>query len=69
MTINKSIELPNKPNEKLEVSDIFKIAGIDRPDISILSDEFLKEVQKMEHKNLAVELLEKLLKKWRPNEN
>ena len=44
------------------VSDIFKIAGIDRPDISILSDEFLKEVQKMEHKNLAVELLEKLLK-------
>ena len=44
------------------VSDIFKIAGIDRPDISILSDEFLKEVHKMEHKNLAVELLEKLLK-------
>jgi len=44
------------------VSDIFTIAGIDRPDISILSDEFLKEVQKMEHKNLAVELLEKLLK-------
>ena len=44
------------------VSDIFKIAGIDRPDISILSDEFLKEVQKIKHKNLAVELLEKLLK-------
>ena len=44
------------------VSDIFTIAGIDRPDISILSDEFLKEVQKIKHKNLAVELLEKLLK-------
>ena len=43
------------------VSDIFQIAGLDSPDISILSDEFLKEVQKIKHKNIAVELLEKLL--------
>ena len=44
------------------VSDIFKIAGLKNPDISILSDEFLKEVQKIPFKNLAVELLEKLIK-------
>ena len=43
------------------VSDIFQIAGLKSPDISILSDEFLKEVQKIKHKNIAVELLEKLL--------
>ena len=44
------------------VTDIFKIAGLETPDISILSEEFLKEVQKMPHKNLAVELLNKLIK-------
>ncbi|MDA9997494.1 type I restriction endonuclease subunit R [Gammaproteobacteria bacterium] len=43
------------------VSDIFKMAGINTPDISILSEEFLKEVQKMPQKNLAVELLNKLI--------
>ena len=43
------------------VSDIFKMAGIKTPDISILSEEFLKEVQKMPQKNLAVELLNKLI--------
>ena len=43
------------------VSDVFKIAGLETPDISILSEEFLKEVQKMPHKNLAVELLNKLI--------
>ena len=43
------------------VSDIFKIAGLETPDISILSEEFLKEVAKMPHKNLAVELLNKLI--------
>jgi type I restriction enzyme R subunit len=43
------------------VTDIFKIAGLETPDISILSEEFLKEVQKMPHKNLAVELLNKLI--------
>ena len=43
------------------VVDIFKAAGLDKPDVSILSDEFLAEVQGMPHRNLAVELLKKLL--------
>lgn len=44
-----------------EVVDIFDAAGIKKPDISILSDEFLAEVKGMEHKNLALELLKRLL--------
>jgi type I restriction enzyme R subunit len=44
------------------VEDIFKLAGLDSPDISILSDEFLQDVMKMPHKNLAVELLQRLIK-------
>ncbi len=47
-----------------KVIDIFDAAGIDKPEISgleILSDEFLEEVQGMEHKNLAIELLKKIL--------
>jgi type I restriction enzyme R subunit len=44
------------------VSDIFKLAGLQSPDISILSDHFLKEVMKMPQKNLAVELLQRLIK-------
>ncbi len=44
------------------IINIFDEAGIKNPDISIISDEFLEEVQDMEHKNLAVELLKKLLK-------
>ena len=44
------------------VMDIFAAAGLDKPDISVLSDEFLAEVQDMPHRNLAVELLQKLLK-------
>lgn len=44
-----------------EVVDIFDAAGIKKPDISILSDEFLAEVKGMQHKNLALELLKKLL--------
>jgi len=44
-----------------EVVDIFDAAGIKKPDISILSDEFLEEVKGMKHKNLALELLKKLL--------
>ena len=42
--------------------DIFTVAGLDKPDISVLSDEFLAEVREMPHRNLAVELLQKLLK-------
>jgi type I restriction enzyme R subunit len=45
-----------------EIVDIFAAAGLKKPDISILSDEFLVEVQGMPHRNLAVELLQKLLK-------
>lgn len=45
-----------------EVIDIFKAVGMDKPDISILSEEFLKEVQKMPQKNLAVEVFRKLMK-------
>jgi len=45
-----------------EVVDIFAAAGLKKPDISILSDEFLAEVQKMPQRNLAVELLQKLMK-------
>jgi type I restriction enzyme R subunit len=44
-----------------EVVDIFDAVGIKKPDISILSDEFLAEVKGMPHKNLAFELLKKLL--------
>ena len=44
------------------VMDIFAAAGLDRPDISVLSDEFLAEVRGMPQRNLAAELLQKLLK-------
>ena len=43
------------------VVDIFDAAGLEKPDVSILSDEFLAEVQDLPHKNVAVELLERLL--------
>lgn len=44
-----------------KVVDIFDAAGIDKPEVSILSDKFLLEVKEMKHKNLAFELLKKLL--------
>jgi type I restriction enzyme R subunit len=44
-----------------EIVDIFATAGLKKPDISILSDEFLAEVRGMPQRNLAVELLQKLL--------
>jgi len=44
-----------------QVIDVFDAAGIKKPDISILSEEFLLEIQGMEHKNLALETLKKLL--------
>ena len=43
-------------------TDVFKIAGLEKPDISILSDQFLAEVSKIPQKNLAVELLQRLLR-------
>ncbi len=44
-----------------DVIDVFDAAGIRKPDIAILSDEFLAEIQSMERKNLALELLKRLL--------
>ncbi len=44
-----------------QVIDVFDAAGIKRPDISILSEEFLLELKGMEHKNIALEVLKKLL--------
>lgn len=44
-----------------KVIDIFQAAGIEKPEISILSDEFLQEIQGMKHQNLALELLKKIL--------
>jgi len=45
-----------------QVIDVFTAAGLSRPDIGILSDQFLAEVRGLKHKNVAAELLEKLLK-------
>ncbi len=44
-----------------EVVDIFAAAGLKKPDISILSEDFLAEIRNMPHRNLAVELLRRLL--------
>ena len=44
------------------VADVFALAGLDKPDIGLLSEEFLEDVRQMPYRNLAVELLEKLLK-------
>ncbi len=67
---------PGRTNEEIETSirqvidkalvseqviDVFDAAGIKKPDISILSEDFLLEVRDMEHKNLALEVLRKLL--------
>lgn len=44
------------------VDDIFALAGLDKPNIGLLSDEFLEDVRQMKSRNLAVEMLEKLLR-------
>lgn len=44
------------------VADVFALAGLDRPNIGLLSAEFLEDVRRMDSRNLAVELLEKLLR-------
>src|SRR5213079_1162673 len=44
-----------------EIIDVFQAAGLKQPDISILSDQFLAEVRGLKHKNVAAELLAKLL--------
>ncbi|RLB95540.1 MAG: DEAD/DEAH box helicase [Deltaproteobacteria bacterium] len=54
-------QLVSRAVSSTEVVDIFAAAGLDKPDISILSDEFLAEVQQLPQRNLALELLKKLL--------
>lgn len=44
------------------VADVFELVGLDKPNIGLLSEEFLDDVRQMEQRNLAVELLEKLLR-------
>lgn len=44
-----------------KVIDIFDAAGLQKPEISILSEDFLMEIKGMKHQNLALELLKKLL--------
>ena len=44
------------------VADVFALAGLDKPNIGLLSDDFLEDVRQMGSRNLAVELLEKLLR-------
>jgi type I restriction enzyme R subunit len=51
----------NEALQSDQVIDIFDAAGIKKPEISILSEEFLLEIKGMKHKNLALELLKKIL--------
>lgn len=44
------------------MTDVFALCGLDKPDIGLLSDEFLEDVRQMPYQNFAVDLLEKLLK-------
>ncbi|RLG14118.1 MAG: DEAD/DEAH box helicase, partial [Candidatus Nanohalarchaeota archaeon] len=60
--LNSAIkQIVSKAISSDKVIDIFKAAGLKKPDISILSDEFLAEIKGMEYKNLALETLKKLL--------
>ena len=54
-------QIVNRAVTSTEIVDILAAAGITTPDVSILSEEFLAEVQQMERKNLAMEALKKLL--------
>lgn len=54
-------QLLNQAVANAEIVDILKAAGIQSPDLSILSDEFLAEIQQIDKKNLALEALKKLL--------
>src|SRR5690554_5544175 len=55
-------QLISKSLKSDKVIDIMAEIGLSKPDISILSDEFLEEFKNMEHKNVAVELLKRLIK-------
>jgi type I restriction enzyme R subunit len=65
-------QLINQAVASAEIVDILKAAGMKSPDISILSDDFLLEIQKIERKNLALEALRKLINgeiksRWKSN--
>jgi type I restriction enzyme R subunit len=55
-------QIVDKAIAPLGIVDVFEAAGLDRPNLSILSDEFLAEMKNMKRKNLAIAALEKLLK-------
>lgn len=55
-------QIVSKAVSSMEMVDIFAAAGLKNPDISILSDDFLAEVKGMERKNLALEMLKKLIR-------
>jgi type I restriction enzyme R subunit len=54
-------QIVDKAIAPVGVVDVFEAAGLDKPEISILSDEFFAEIRNMDRKNLAVEALQKLL--------
>ena len=54
-------QIVNQSVASTEVVDIFDAAGVKKPDISLLSEEFLQDVKELAHKNLGVELLKKIL--------
>jgi len=54
-------QIVNQSVASTEVVDIFDAAGVKKPDLSLLSEEFLQDVKEMAHKNLGVELLKKIL--------
>ena len=54
-------QIVDKAIAPVGVVDVFEAAGLDKPEISVLSDEFFAEIRNMERKNLAIEALRKLL--------
>lgn len=54
-------QIVDKAIAPVGVVDVFEAAGLEKPEISVLSDEFFAEIRNMERKNLAVEALQKLL--------
>ena len=62
LTVDEAVaQLVSKSIVSDTVVDVMKELGVNRPDISILSDEFLEEIRKIEQKNIAVELLKRLI--------
>src|SRR5699024_9830849 len=60
--MQKNNEMVSKSVVSDEVIDIYDSLGLEKPDISILSDQFLEDVKALPQKNVAIQLLERLLK-------